>query len=416
VVDHFSQKSHSPYDQAETLEDIRNDLLLVGVQLQMGYYKKAFYAFSSDLFISLHINLEAYAEILSFMRPFFPEGWVAMPKTLDEDEGSILANRAAISLGNIGNHKEAIEVYSVSLLAEVRGLDWSGVNVRLGNLSSDFKGRNHLAKQARCLVLLLEIATERSDQEDLFRARWYHFDQLALTGQWRDAEAMWKLLNLMGRNWSRSALPPGNLEYDYAKFHFYKGDMTEEHLEHAERLARTGKSRQVIRELHHLRGKWLVEQGQYVSAAESLHEAVRMAREVRNPQVESETLLVLTRFHLEQLSDAHREAEQLAKAKEFAHRPLAELWLAMGECEHAKKHALAAYEWAWADGEPYVNCYELNQAHALLGKLGVEIPSLPSYNPAKDEKLPWEDEVAAAIEKLRAENEGKIAAKESEKE
>ena len=30
---------------------------------------------------------------------------------------------------------------------------------------------------------------------------------------------------------------------------------------------------------------------------------------------------------------------------------------------------------------------------------------MPTYDPAKDEELPWEDEVAAAIEKLRAEKE-----------
>ena len=46
---------------------------------------------------------------------------------------------------------------------------------------------------------------------------------------------------------------------------------------------------------------------------------------------------------------------------------------------------------------------DLNKARALLEQLGAEIPNLPPYDPAKDEKLPWEDEVAAAIEKLRAE-------------
>ena len=87
---------------------------------------------------------------------------------------------------------------------------------------------------------------------------------------------------------------------------------------------------------------------------------------------------------------------------------LAELWLAIGDREQAKKHALAAYKRAWADGEPYVRRYDLNKATALLTQLGTEIPKLPPYDPAKNEKLPWEDKVAAAIEKLRA-------AKEAEK-
>jgi hypothetical protein len=70
-----------------------------------------------------------------------------------------------------------------------------------------------------------------------------------------------------------------------------------------------------------------------------------------------------------------------------------------------KKHALAAYKWAWADGEPYVHRYELNKARALLETLGVPIPNLPPYDPAKDEKLPWEDDVAAAIAELRRQQE-----------
>jgi hypothetical protein len=49
----------------------------------------------------------------------------------------------------------------------------------------------------------------------------------------------------------------------------------------------------------------------------------------------------------------------------------------------------------------------LDKSRALLEKLGVEIPNLRPYDPAKDEKFPCEDEVAAAIGKLRAEKEAK---------
>ena len=58
--------------------------------------------------------------------------------------------------------------------------------------------------------------------------------------------------------------------------------------------------------------------------------------------------------------------------------------------------------------------YELNKAHVLLEQLGVDIPELPPYDPDKDEKFPWEEEVAAAIEKLKAEAEAEKAAEEQE--
>jgi hypothetical protein len=83
------------------------------------------------------------------------------------------------------------------------------------------------------------------------------------------------------------------------------------------------------------------------------------------------------------------------------------LWLAIGDTEKAKHHALAAYKDAWADGEPYVDRYELSQTTELLRQMNVPIPNLPPYDPTKDEKLPWEDEVRAAIEKLRAKKEAK---------
>jgi hypothetical protein len=147
-----------------------------------------------------------------------------------------------------------------------------------------------------------------------------------------------------------------------------------------------------------------LEQGQWSLAAESLHEAVRMAREVGETNVRAETQLALAKFHLHQLPNARHVAEQLAQARKVTHRTLAELWTVIGNHEQAKKHALQAYKRAWADGEPYVDRYELNKSAALLKQLGTEIPKLSPYDPIKDEKLPWEGEVAAAIKKLRAGN------------
>lgn len=132
-----------------------------------------------------------------------------------------------------------------------------------------------------------------------------------------------------------------------------------------------------------------------------------MARAVGTIDAAAETQLALAKFHIQQLPDPRRETEQLAKARQPFHRTLAELWLAIGDHEQSEKHALAAYKLAWADGEPYVHRYELNKACAVLRKLGAEIPMLPAYDPAKDEKFPWEDKVTAAIEKLRAEKEAK---------
>ena len=132
-----------------------------------------------------------------------------------------------------------------------------------------------------------------------------------------------------------------------------------------------------------------------------------LARERRLVNEGSETGLALAKHHLGQLTgDAARsEAERLAQLRQPAHRTLALLWLALGDHDQAQHHALAAYRWAWADGEPYVNRYELTKTTELLQQMRVPIPTLPPYDPAKDEPFPWEADVRAAIEKLRAEKE-----------
>ncbi|MCP4641932.1 MAG: hypothetical protein GY851_15935 [bacterium] len=49
-----------------------------------------------------------------------------------------------------------------------------------------------------------------------------------------------------------------------------------------------------------------------------------------------------------------------------------------------------------------------------MNELDVPIPDLPPYDPAKDEPFPWEADVRAAIEKLRAEKEAKEKAEKQE--
>jgi tetratricopeptide (TPR) repeat protein len=194
-------------------------------------------------------------------------------------------------------------------------------------------------------------------------------------------------------------------ERTYVRFRFWQGTLTEEDLVKAEQLTRAAKNPGVVGGLHGLRGKWCLERDEWKLAAESLSDAVSMARAVGQTDATAETQLALAKFQLGQLADPRHEAEQLAKVRRPARQVLGELWFAIGDYEQAKKYALKAYEWAWADGEPYVRRYELNKARVLLEKLRAEIPNLPPYDPAKDEKLPWEDDVAAAIEKLRAEKE-----------
>jgi tetratricopeptide (TPR) repeat protein len=413
VVDHLSSQPHSPYEQAKTLEDVASGLHVVRTLLKLGRLQKAADAFIGGLASAMLFNLEAYAEVLALLRPFFPDHWGELPEGIDPSKASDLANDAAIALDHCGESSAALAVYGVSLLAELNKEKWHPMNARFLNISNSLSGQNLQAEAFRVIKLALEIASIRDAKEDLFMSRLFLCRIQSDFGQWEETAETWRLLDPMGRRWSRDAYRQGRAEYYFALSRFWQGNLQEPHLAATASLAERDNNRRNLRDLHRLRGAWRLEQGEWALAAESFQEAVRMARERRLTDEASEAGLTLAKFHLGQFGkpeEARQEAERLAGQRDPAHRTLAMLWRAIGEDEKAKKHALAAYQWAWANGEPYVHRYELTKTTELLKEMNVPAPLLPGYDPSKDKPFPWEPAVRAAIEKLRAEKDRKEAA------
>jgi len=408
VVDHFTAQPHRPYDDAETLEDVRSGLHVVRTLLKLGHYQQAADAYLDSLDGALLFNLEAHSESLSLLRPFFPKSWGELPKEVTAASGSRLANEAAIALHYCGQSGEAIAAFGAALQVELKMQNWNQTDVCLYNISRNLVEQNLLAKALRVDAMILDLASVRSDQQTVFGGRLLLFSDRSRIGKWAEAETTWQLLDPMGRDWHRGAYRSGDAEWRYAQSQYWVGSLREADIATGERLAAEGQNRTDIRNLHRLRGDWRLTQGEWALAAASYQEAVRLARDTRSViDAGSETGLALAKHHLGQLANPREEAERLAQLRNPAHRLLAQLWLALGDTAQAKHHALAAYKWAWADGEPYVHRYELTKTTELLNELGVPIPNLPPYDPAKDEPFPWEADVRGAIEKLRAEKKAK---------
>jgi hypothetical protein len=402
VVDHFSQQPHRPYGEAETLADVQGSLHIVRTLLRMDRLAQAIKVYRGDLANALRYNLESDVEILALLRPFFREGWSVADRRLSSWDRAYLATDVASALQGIGKLDDALTLHGIALSMALREQDWKRCRLGLRNIADVLDLQNRPAKQERHLLWALDLAKLADDNAGLFVTRLTRWGQLVLLGRWSQAAAVWQILDRMGRNWPRNNYRAGEAEYLYAHSRLLQGDLTEGLLLRAEQLAQRGKSRLTIRELHGLRGQWRLEQEEWQLAARSLYEAIRMAHETGMRDEAAETRLALAKFRLGQLPNARHVAEQLAIRPPVANLPLAKLWLALDEPVEARNHALHAYQYAWADGEPYVNRYELDQARALLEQLNADIPNLPPYNAAKDEKLPWEDEVTSAIEKLRA--------------
>jgi hypothetical protein len=425
VVDHFNTLPGSSYATARSMEDVESGLQVVRTLLRLGQFQRAADVFVGDLSNALSFNLEADVVILSIVRPFFLMGWACMPMEVNPMTALVLSNDAAIALADSGESKQAIIVFYSSILHILSNQSFSlamktlWLSSQIRSLAINLRGHGRIAQALRlhnihqAMETILEFEKE-VNEVNIFVSLLQRFSLQSSLAQWPAAAETWQLLDPMGRKWSRSAYRQGDAEFQFARAMFWQGHLQEEHLSTAATLAEQDHNRRTIRNVHALRGHWRLEQGAWAQAAASFSQAVAMAREVRSVDEASETGLALAKVHLHQLTgdEARSEAQRLAQLRHFADRSLANrylarLWQALGELNQAKHHALAAYTLSWADGEPYVFRYGLTKATELLHELGVPLPNLPPYDPAKDKPFSWEDDLRAFIATRRAEQAAK---------
>jgi tetratricopeptide (TPR) repeat protein len=401
VVDHFSAQPHRPYKDAETMEDMHSGLHVVRTLIRMRRNQRAASELRNGFLGALYENLDAHSESLSLLRPLFPDGWAVLPREIRESDAAYLTNSAANALSQMGQRSQALEAYETALKVFVRLNDWANANI---NLMAVATAQTMFATQERCLKIGITLAEVADDGERLFSNRLRLFQLFVAIGRWDDAHEIWSAISATK---AYSVWPEVWVELQYAGLLHREGRPNQDHWRKVEEMVERERRKIVLRYFHGERGNCQVDLGEWAAAAASHQESVRLARERGITDEDSETGLALAKHHLGQLPSPRDEAERLAQLHPPGHRYLAMLWLAIGDPEQAKHHALVAYKRAWADGEPYVLRYELTKTTELLQQMNVPIPNLPPYDPAKDKPLPWEAEVRAAIEKLRVEKEAK---------
>ncbi|NQV26909.1 MAG: DUF4062 domain-containing protein [Rhodopirellula sp.] len=411
LIDHFSAVSNHSYRGVTSREELKYGIHVARTWIHMQRYNKAYNALlDNGLLRTLLHNFEDYEEVLAFGRTFFDQGWRCLPTTISKPSSALLSLNIGLAFRNLGKPTEAIQLYVAAIPVFLQRCEWYLLRAAIGGLASTYFLENKQAKSIRYDRLGLKLAESSANPTTVFVATNRMFKQLSTLGQWAEAEKMLKRRDrvqyLISSSAEQSAVRAflGKRALDMARVDFFRGVLNNNGLSTHERTADSLPGRRTVtRGFRSLRGAWRLEQGEWALAAESFAEAVRMARESGIPDAESETRLALAKHHLGQLAEPQHEAERLAQLRQPAHRTLAQLWLALGDPMQAKHHALAAYKWAWADGEPYVHRYELTKTTELLQQMNVPIPNLPPYDPARDEPFPWEADVRAAIEKLRAE-------------
>lgn len=409
VVDHFSQRMQNPYDEAKTLEDFDNARVIVKALFQMGHMEKArdFIA-KNNLLQVLNSKFEAHNEILTILKPFFAQGWSIMPPLLEKKAGAAFARRAAVSLRRICAFQDSFAVSEAAFQLSLRKQRDEHLPSHLINLSSTAGELNRLALEDRLLRLAEDVTRIYNRDGDRVAFLLARFRQLSTIGHFQSATEIWSRLN---ENRLRVVERAFALHH-YALHLFLQGSLVEEALKEAEDLSRLLESPLGIRNLCALRGFWSVEKGDWESARSSLQMAVTLAHKANKIDRRSEIQLAIANHYLGKLPNASQVAEDFASGAEgWCQRHLAQLWFVIGNHTEARKHAIAAYHWAWADGEPFVRLNELNKTLKLITQLGEEPPALKPYDSAMMTKLDYEENITQAIQRLRNKAAAEKAAK-----
>lgn len=168
----------------------------------------------------------------------------------------------------------------------------------------------------------------------------------------------------------------------------------------AEVITRAGNKRRGLRNLLQLWGELALQHRKSSAAITEFERAIEMGQTVGIRVGVLEARWALAKAHNGELQQAAEICDRLRDLPLPPHVDLAETYGQIGVIDRTREHALAGYSWDWADGPQYCRWWELYRCRAVLKALGEPEPSLPAFDPAASQPVPYEPEIRALIKKI----------------
>jgi len=388
VVDLFSSQANNPYEHAKELADFDRARHIVKALFQMGKRQEALTFINNNNFISvLSKKFEAHNEILSILRPFFPQNWSDSSLVFKTNGGLLISNIAAVCLRRISAFEEAYLVSENSLRHIIKIDKKFALSSHILNLASTSGELNRLALEDDLLKLAVQ-ASKGATGEPLRSLQLARYRQLSKTGRFDQAQELWDTMKLSDFPLSGKMIAT----HHYAVNRFLQGCLTETDLLNAETMCQSALGR---RNLIGLRGYWHLENDRFNEAKSYLHEAISLAHKAGKSDKRAEIRLLLAKAKLNEFSNQNNEIEILTtNCPDNCHRILAELLTTIGDQENAHLHAKKGYIHAWADGPPHINHFELKQGLKLLRSLSMPLPEVDTLSYSGQTKPPIYHEIS----------------------
>jgi tetratricopeptide (TPR) repeat protein len=402
IVDHFQSKPSDKYEEARTLADVQQSISIFRALVQSKRFEEAAEFFSIQFSITLMFSVEAYHEILSLLKPLFPNGFQKPPtRIVDNFYQSELLNLASLSFW--GGHQlfEAQGSQVAALRINLDRLDVIPICGRLTNLGAIYMAEKSIARSFVAIDLSLELSETRKDKEDIAKAHLDLMRNYRIVGLFNRAQVAYAAFRRTPPPRNRAIYRHGTIECELCWLRFYEGKLTDELLDEAEAIALDGNNRVSVRSLWLLRGEFALRQSDTVTAIFAFERAIEMAQIVGVPIKELEARFALAKATAGELGQARETCDRLHELDQPPHVGLASAYLEIKDFEKAREHALKGYKESWADGPPYALWWELNQCRAVLKALNEPEPKLPPFDPKLVEPLPFEDEIRQLITSMK---------------
>ena len=200
----------------------------------------------------------------------------------------------------------------------------------------------------------------------------------------------------------------GDIEYCNCLLNFYQNRLTEKMLEQTYSIALQGRNTGRLPYIWALNAEFLLQKNKPGEALDYIEQAIELSNKTGVPAADYLALRVLALLkansdnNVENLIEGALEKAGKLEIYTPTHVIAAEVFHLLGQHSKAKEQALKAYKIAWADGPPYIRWNDLEQCKKLLKEMNIPEPELPPFDPNKLEPIPFEAEVRAVIEELRA--------------
>lgn len=395
IIGHLGEQEVND-DHVKEVIDLRARIEFYRALVNTGELDIAARYYNDDLSGVLS-RLGANYVIVELIKPLFSDGLESFPPLENKSTASYLSTHLARAMQRMGAIRQAQELFGLSLdpNTNVHNNSWTmAISViDYGQIMLEY---NAIARTVRAF----HLAEQLTPHENI---GWAYYDNMMLAvlmGNWDEAQRQYNL--------ALNGAPPSGqpvdwqarLAYQYALMLVCCGQDAREALADADDKLQASYQKVFIGRLREVEALFWLQQGDFVQAHKAISEAIEIANQTaESPGVRYAILARILQAQGQQqnaqriliMAQRDRQIVDGGRANLFAH--LAHYFLRAGDRQQAQRFAEQAYDFAWADGMPYIRWYPLSLAKQVFNELGIAHPILSVWDDSLAEPIPHEDEI-----------------------